>query len=219
MTAAFAVARLDEIPPTDDRGGQGWIRVRHHFGIQAFGVNAWTADEGRELINEHDEEDGDEELYFVVAGQARFKIGRDLVDAPAGTLVFVRPGTTRSAVAAAPATTVLVVGSPPSAAYSSSEWEVWFPAYNAGDFDAAADMLAAVLARRPDDSRILYNLACCESRAGRSDAALEHLSRAVELRPALVELARGDADFDAVRDRAEFASLIAGQADAGGAGA
>ena len=43
-----------------------WRPVRHHFGITSFGINAWTGREaGDRIINEHDEEGEDEELYFV----------------------------------------------------------------------------------------------------------------------------------------------------------
>ena len=46
---------------------------------------------------------------------------------------------------------------------------------------------------------MLYNLACYESLAGRRDAALAGLRRAIELDPSFRELARDDADFDGVR--------------------
>jgi tetratricopeptide (TPR) repeat protein len=148
-------------------------------------------------------------------------MGGEDVDAPAGTLVFVRPGTVRSAVAGAPQTTVLVIGAPPGEAYAASGWEVWFPAYNRRDYDAAIESLQAALADRPDETRILYNLACCESLAGRTDDALEHLRRAIEIRPELAGLARKDDDFAAIRERPEFESAVAvaGQSDGHGAGA
>ena len=46
---------------------------------------------------------------------------------------------------------------------------------------------------------MLYNLACYESLAGRSEAALSDLRRSIELDPSFRELARGDADFDPIR--------------------
>ena len=69
-----------------------------------------------------------------------------------------------------------------------------------GDHGRAADELAATLARG-DDAVVLYNLACYESLAGREDDALGHLRRALELDPSYRELAAGDADLDAIRDR------------------
>src|SRR5579872_5714139 len=97
----FAVARIDEIPEIDD-GRCPFRPVRHHFGITNFGVNAMTARaDGDRLINEHSEtepESGDE-LYFVASGHAEFELNHVIYDAPAGTLVHVRPGVTRTAFA------------------------------------------------------------------------------------------------------------------------
>ena len=210
----YAVARLAEIPRSGTDGR--WISIRHHFGIQAFGVNGRTADAGEEVVDEHSEQDGDEELYLVVSGRARFTVDGDEIDAPTGTFVFVPPGTARRAEATEPETIVLVVGAPPGAPYVPQEQETWMPLYEQGRYDEAAGVLDSVLARHPDDPRTLYNLACMESMAGRSDDALEHLRRAVELRPALAEQARADDDFAPIRDDRRFDSAVAGQADAGG---
>ena len=70
--------------------------------------------------------------------------------------------------------------------------------YERGDSAGAADTLRAALARG-EDAGMLYNLACYESLAGRSDAALAGLRRAIELDPSFRELARDDADFDPIR--------------------
>ncbi len=70
--------------------------------------------------------------------------------------------------------------------------------HESGDSARAADTLREALARG-DDSTLLYNLACYESLTGRRDAALVALRRAIELDPSFRELAREDADFDAVR--------------------
>src|SRR5581483_5839064 len=97
--ADFAVARLDEIDEVDD-GRCPFRPVRHHFGITTFGILAVTARAaGDRIINEHseDEPDSSEELYFVATGNARFELGGQVHDAPAGTFVHVPPGTTRTA--------------------------------------------------------------------------------------------------------------------------
>src|SRR5205085_1839054 len=87
--SSYAVARLEDIDEISD-GRCAWRPVRHHFGIQAFGVNAWTGRAaGDRLINEHDEtDDGNEELYLVQQGHAVFELDGERVDAPAGTFVF-----------------------------------------------------------------------------------------------------------------------------------
>src|SRR5262249_35484626 len=107
---SYAVARLEEIDEITD-GRCPWRPVRHHFGITSFGVTAWTAREvGDRIINEHDEEDEQEELYLVMSGRAAFEIDGERVDAPSGTFVCVPPGLKRTAFAEQPGTTILAVG-------------------------------------------------------------------------------------------------------------
>src|SRR5262245_54749870 len=105
------VARLDDI----GRRGRS-IPVREHLGIHAFGVNAFTPEDGT-LINEHDEAgSGQEELYIVLDGNATFEVDGETVDAPAGTLVFVPPDTRRKATGAG---TILAIGAKPGEAYQA----------------------------------------------------------------------------------------------------
>ena len=126
----YKVTRLDEIEALDD-GRVPTQPVRHHLGIQAFGVNGFTAREaGDRLINEHDESaeyDRHEELYVVVNGHARFEIGDETVDAPRGTLVFVPPDLTRTAFAEEAGTALLAVGAAAGQAYEPGGWEIWSP--------------------------------------------------------------------------------------------
>ena len=53
---------------------------------------------------------------------------------------------------------------------------------------------------RPDQAYLYFNVACCESRAGRTDDAIEHLGRAIQMWDGCRELARQDSDFDPIRD-------------------
>jgi tetratricopeptide (TPR) repeat protein len=207
----YAVAKLDEIDEITD-GREPWRPVRHHFGIRAFGVNSWTGREaGDRIINEHDEEGEDEELYFVQAGRARFELGGETVDAPAGTFVFVEPGVRRTAFAEEPGTTLLAVGAIPGQAYEPSGWELWAevgPLYQAGEYEQAADRATELVEAHPEYPMLLYNLACVESLAGRTDAAIEHLRQAGERSHRMRELASEDSDFDAIRDDPRFKELI-----------
>lgn len=204
---AFQVAHLDEL----DRfsGSFDTIPIRIPLGIKAFGVNAYGAREvGGRVIEEHDELGAGagrhEELYLVLSGAARFSLADEELDATAGTLVFVRdPGVRRGAVALESDTTVLVVGATAGQAFAPSPWESWLealPAYEAKDFDTAAEVLARVLAAHPDNPNVLYNLACCESLAGRREAALGHYRRAAEVDPRCREWAARDPDLDAIRE-------------------
>ena len=80
-------------------------------------MDAWTGHEaGDRIINEHDEENEHEELYFVTAGRAVFELAGERKDAPTGTFVFVERGVTRTAFAEEPGTTILVIGGAPGEA-------------------------------------------------------------------------------------------------------
>src|SRR6188474_3123305 len=183
----FQVAHLEDIAEVSD-GRAPWRPIRHHFGISAFGINTWTGRKaGDRIINEHDEADVDadaegqqEELYFVQEGRARFELDGEAVDAPAGTFVHVQPGVKRTAFAEKPATTVLAMGATLGKPYVAIGWEVWAqvnPLYEAGKYAEAADRALEVIEAHPEYVAPLYNLACCESLAGRRADAVEHLRR------------------------------------------
>ena len=126
--AAFTRTHVFEIPPVKESGpGEAeWKPVRHHFGIRAFGVNAYVArGEGEEIVPEHTEVDTKhEELFFVSNGDVAFTIGEKTLEARAGTLVFVPdPAVKRSAVARSPGTTVLAIGAEPGKPFTPSPWE------------------------------------------------------------------------------------------------
>jgi len=212
-TMGFRVAHLSELASQSGVEGSTWIRVRKHFDIGAFGVNAYRAEEaGGRVIEEHTETGGSagrhQELYFVAEGRARFSLGEDEVVAPAGTFVFVRdPETRRGAIAEEPRTVVLALGGRPGTPYSVSPWEEFgdaFPAYQAKDYAKAIELFRAALEKFPDSASGLYNLACCESLAGDRESALQHLSRAIELDDQFRQYAQSDDDFDSIRSDRRF---------------
>jgi hypothetical protein len=210
----YAVAKLDQIEVVDD-GREPMRAVRHHFGIQAFGVNTWTAESaGDRILNEHDEadtEDGQEELYFVHSGRARFELDGETVDAPAGTFVFARPAVKRTAFAEEPGTTIVAMGGTPGKAYESQGWEIWAPVhplYQSGEYAEAADRGRELLEDNPEYPALFYNVACVESLAGRKEDALEHLRAAVERSGQLRKLAAKDSDLDPIREEPAFKELV-----------
>jgi tetratricopeptide (TPR) repeat protein len=209
----YSVARLEEIAEVDD-GREPFRPVRHHLGITAFGITTWTArSAGDRIINEHaEDEDGDpEELYFVHSGRARFEIDGEQVDAPPGTFVLVPPGPRRTAFAEEPETTIVAIGATPGRAYEPFGWEIWAPLnryYRAGEYAEAADRGREIIEANPEYAGPLYNLACCESLAGRKEDAIRHLRLAIERSDQLRDYAKGDSDFDAIRDEPEFRQLV-----------
>lgn len=212
--SGYEIAQLDEIDELDD-GRCPWRPVRHHFGITSFGINAWTGrSPGDRIINEHDEADADdrsEELYLVTAGRAVFELDGERRDAPAGTFVFVRPEVKRTAFAEEPGTTIVAVGGVPGKAYEPLGWEIWAPVrhlYAEGEYAAAIDRGRELIEANPQYAVPLYNLACCESLAGRTADALEHLRRAIELSEQFRAYARGDLDLDPVRNEPGFRELV-----------
>jgi mannose-6-phosphate isomerase-like protein (cupin superfamily) len=212
---AYRATHFEDIAEITD-GREPWRTVRLHFGITSFGVNTWTGREaGDRIINEHDEadgdEDGDEELYFVHTGRARFEVDGETVDAPGGTFVFVPPGVKRTAFAEEPNTTIVAVGGSPGKVYEPFGWEVWMPVhqlYTAGQYAEAADRGREVVEAHPEYAGPLYNLACCESLAGRKEDAIAHLRQAIERSDRFRSYAAGDSDFDPIRDEAAFKELV-----------
>jgi tetratricopeptide (TPR) repeat protein len=208
--APYEIAHLDDLErlPVDDEG-LVWRPIRRRFGISAFGTNAYTAAKaGDRVVEEHHERDGHEELYFVAAGRARFTLGDDELDAPAGTLVFARPGTRRGAVAEEAGTTVFAIGAKPGVVFEPSQWEDWFAAggyRRLGRSDEGRRILRASVEANPDGWQGYYNLACYEALDGRRDDAIAALQRAAELAPEeAAKYAADDSDFDSIRDDPRF---------------
>ena len=122
--AGWQVAAVNDVPPVKPDWPQTWKSIRHHFGITAFGINAVTKDADQVLIPEHDErESGQEEIYFVHAGEVVATLDGERVTVPSGGLIGVEPNVTRKLESTASPTTVLCVGGTPGAAYEVGDWE------------------------------------------------------------------------------------------------
>ena len=211
MSDGWQSVHLDEIDPIAVVDGKLlWRPVRRTLDVGAFGINAYVApNAGDDVVEEHTESSlGHEEVYVVLTGRATFTLGAEKLDAPAGTIVFVRdPEVRRHARAEEPGTSVLAVGGPRDAAYEPSPWEDYFAAERhrtVGDYDAYVAELEEALARRPDHPAILYNLACAEALAGHSDDAIVHVTRALELKPEWQDEIAKDEDFVSLRERPDW---------------
>ena len=130
------VDTLAQVDPGNPDINDGALHlVRRHFDVQAFGVNAATGNAGDEMIEEHHEADdeenqtnGHQELYAVMTGHAVFTVDGEEIDAPAGTIVFVRdPALLRAARATANNTAIFMVGAPAGVPYAVSRWEASLP--------------------------------------------------------------------------------------------
>ncbi len=140
-----------------------------------------------------------------------FELDGDLVDAPTSTLVFVPPGVKRTAFAEEPETTILALGGTPGKAFEPDGWELWAPLgplYQAGEYAEAADRGRPLLEAHGEYPALFYNVACCESLAGRTADAIDHLRRSIDMSERSRALAKDDSDFDPIRDEPAFKELI-----------
>jgi tetratricopeptide (TPR) repeat protein len=215
----YVFARLDELESaplvapdaTDD--GRRRFNVRRSFDITSFGVQAFSAPSGIDVIRAHDEmqlgEAGQEELYIVLQGAVTFEIDGESIEAPEGSLVHVQPSAMRKATAKDDDTTILVVGGTPGKAYEPAPPEAAeaYAAYDAGDHEGALAKQRVVVEKRPGDPVAHFNAGCFAARAGLTDEAIEHLRRAVEINERIKELVATDEDLDSIRDDQRFAEL------------
>jgi hypothetical protein len=89
-----------------------------------------------------------------------------------------------------------------------SVWDDMRPLYDAGEYAAAAERGRELLHSYPDNPRLLYNVACCESLTGQTADAIEHLRLAIAAYEPLGTLAADDSDFDPIRGEREFQKLV-----------
>ena len=195
-------AHIDELDRIEMPDGFVWRPIRRHFGIRAFGVNAYTAREvgGQVRRGAHREPaTGTRRSTSCFAAAPASRSTATEHDLVAGQFVFVRdPALKRGAVALDEETTVLALGGKPGQAHVVSAWEAMFaavPAAQAERWDEAIAIHEEALAEQPEHPALLYNLACMEALAGRHLDALLHLKRAVALDPKWAAYARTDSDF------------------------
>ena len=202
--SGYEVASLTDVESLPGPGSLRWTPLRKHFGITAFGINAYTAAEaGQDVVEEHDEARlGHEEIYLVVSGSATFVLDGEEVVVPAGSAVFLSdPKVKRFARADEAGTTVLAIGGKPGQ-HEVSAWEYFFAAYpkaDANDYEGALAELDAGLAQKPDHPPLLYHRACILVRAGRLEEARGFLDRALAGDPELKRWADEDEDLAALR--------------------
>ena len=209
----YEILSLEDLDKVPYRGSGEVLRpLRKRLGFRPFGVNVWSAEAaGDKLIPPHEEGSGHEELYIVVQGTARFTVGEETFDAPAGTLIHVKSETFRVATAAEAATSILVAGAKEGEAFAPGGWEdvhVAFAFLDAGD--AAAGRAVMQAANTPEEHLWgkHYNLACYEAMAGETDAAFEQLRAALELnRDQAMKWLPHDTDLDPLRDDPRFEEL------------
>ena len=81
------------------------------------------------------------------------------------------------------------------------------PLYQAGGYADAADKGRELIEANPNLAYLHYQVACCESLAGRSTDAIEHLRQAIDSWEACRDMAKQDSD-DPIRDEPAAQELI-----------
>ncbi len=136
----WRLARIEAIPalpPSDDPEywrewtddpayNEGWHSVGRHLGVGSFGINAKEAARNGELVVRHSETEfgGQEELYFVLTGRARFVCDGEEVELRQGDVLHVEAAVVREAVALETPTLLVAVGGVPGEAYVTPDWNI-----------------------------------------------------------------------------------------------
>jgi hypothetical protein len=203
----YTIISLDDIGRYPAMSGAPvLLPLRRELGVRAFGINCWAAPVGAPVIERHSEPDGDEEVYVILRGRARFTVGEEQFEAGPATVVRVPPDTLREGVATEPDTLVLAIGAKPGQAFEPKSWEdfqIAFAQARERGEDEARSLLAETLTREPERWQGHYNAACFEALTGNTDAAFEHLARALALGPPRVRQLAAEGD--------DFVSLHADQ--------
>ena len=92
--------------------------------------------------------------------------------------------------------------------YAPELWDPARPLYEAGSYAEAADKGRELIELHGNQAHLHYNVACCESLAGRTAEAVEHLRQAIDLWEGCRDMAKTDSDFDPIRDEPGFQGLV-----------
>ncbi len=87
-------------------------------------------------------------------------------------------------------------------------WESARPLHEAGKYADAAATGRDLIEVRPDQPYLYFNTACCESLAGQTAGAIDHLRQAIDMWDGCREMAKQDSDFDPIRDEPAFQALL-----------
>jgi mannose-6-phosphate isomerase-like protein (cupin superfamily) len=107
----FKVTRIDELPSIN----HGAVKLAgDELGVESFGLQVLDLPAGFADYPEHDHaQDGQEEVYVVLAGTAELSLGGERVSAEAGTIVRVASAARRKLVPGPDGVRVLAIGCAP----------------------------------------------------------------------------------------------------------
>ena len=112
--ADVTVKHIDDLDSHEDKGR--FLFARKGLGVTSFGMNVERWPAGYADYPDHDhEKDGQEEVYFVVAGSVTMHAGDESFELTPGTFARVGPGQKRKLVPGSEGVTVLAIGGRPGA--------------------------------------------------------------------------------------------------------
>lgn len=117
---------LDAVAPYSGESAIPGVRfraMRQALGVRAWGMNVIELDPHNEGYPAHDHvADGQEEVYFVIAGACTLLHGDERLALVAGDFVRVPPEVRRQFVTGEVGVTVLALGATPGQAYAPPSW-------------------------------------------------------------------------------------------------
>lgn len=197
---AWAAVVLDEVEAVNwRRTGITWRPLRHALGTDIVGMAAFTAERPGEVVVEpHTEiEDGrgQQEVYVVIRGKARFVIDDTEIVASAGTLVRVDPQAHREAVALEADTAVLALGGESTFEASASEWIERARPHIRANPSKAQEILEDLRRERPADRAIEVGEALLAVGRGDESHARALVAQLINDRPQIRDVLKDDPDL------------------------
>jgi uncharacterized cupin superfamily protein len=121
--AGYTIKHRDELEAMEGSGDSTWLLARKALGTASFGFNLVQIAPGGQ-IPEHDEgQSGQDEVYFVLEGEAMLRLDGEEHAAPAGTFASIEPPTARTILNRSDApVTALLIGVQPEGGYEPMSW-------------------------------------------------------------------------------------------------
>jgi ribosomal protein S18 acetylase RimI-like enzyme len=196
----WTARHLDDVDPLPWQGGElSWRPLRGQLSTRIVGMSVFTAERpGEAVIETHRESDdgrGQEEVYVVLRGAARFLLDGRRLDAPAGMFVRVSPEVERGAAAIEPGTAVLALGGPSTFEPSASEWIERARAHAREDPQGAENVVAELRRERPGSPGVQIAVALLAAARGEEERAGAILRELLAGHPELADPLLRDPDL------------------------
>lgn len=96
MADGYTIKRIDQFEEVEGSGGATWRLARKTLGAKSFGFNVVDIEAGGQIPAHDHSADNQEEVYFILDGQASIVADGDEHDAPAGTFCRFAPEVNRT---------------------------------------------------------------------------------------------------------------------------